>query len=213
MKRHIVLIISVVLMITLTLAVGSLVFAQSPSDSQPDGATAQNSQESGLANDDSNPNGNPEVIIPDKFIPSQQDLNRAGTLAGKTLYFTPQDENTSTTVLFLYNTDSTTATVGLTTYELDGTTYIDTNIAVPPNSLVRICGDEVDTISWTWQDVVLVNMTTASTYAVMTLPGSVKYEGYVVWNGGVTYDPLQIAPTLPIRFLTSSAIMLPLINR
>jgi hypothetical protein len=33
-----------------------------------------------------------------------------------TVYFTPQDENTSTTVLFLYNTNAVTSTVHLNTY-------------------------------------------------------------------------------------------------
>ena len=54
-----------------------------------------------------------------------------------TVYFTPQDENTSTTVIFLYNTGDTDATVGLQTFELNGTLYIDTSILVPADGLVR----------------------------------------------------------------------------
>jgi hypothetical protein len=49
--------------------------------------------------------------------------------------------------------------------------------------------------------VVLVNFTTYSTYAKLTLPAGVKAEGYVVWNDSSVYDPLQVANTLELGFI------------
>jgi hypothetical protein len=118
-----------------------------------------------------------------------------------TLYFTPQDENTSATVLFLYNTSDAAKTVGLQTFQLNGSKHIDTSISVPAHGLVRICSDTVSTVSATWGDVVLVNFTTYSTYAKLTLPAGVKAEGYVVWNDSSVYDPLQVAHTLELGFI------------
>jgi hypothetical protein len=168
----------------------------------------------GLAGSDSSPEGPPEVVIPDKYqVPAGTE---SGTSAnGSTLvYFTPQDENTSTTVLFLYNTGTTDANVAIQTFQLSGSLYINTSVAVPAGELVRICGDTVSSVSATWQDVVLVNFTTFSTYGTLELPDGVKAEAYVVWNNGSTYDPLQLAYTLPIRFSTDPAtVFLPAVQR
>jgi hypothetical protein len=146
---------------------------------------------------DSDPVGPGEVIIPERFRPPEE--NAVGGNAG-TLYFTPQDENTSVTCLFLYNTSTSGATVDLDTFTLDGTPYIDTSVVVPAGELVRVCSDEVDSLSGTWQDVVLVNFTTSSTWARMVLPPGVMAEGYVAWNGANPYDPLAVVPTLELRF-------------
>ena len=211
MKRHRVLLIAVIVVSALALSFWTLAVAQGPSDSQPGGATPHPAQDAGSLGSDSNPTGSPEVFIPEHYRPSAAGVaSVAAATTAATVYFAPQDENTSTTVLFLYNTGTTTATVGLQTYEPDGLEYINTTVAVPPAGLVRICADEVSTVSWTWQDVVLINFTTASAYAKMTLPAGVKAEGYVVWNNATTYDPLQVAPTLPLRFSTDpSTVFLP----
>jgi hypothetical protein len=154
------------------------------------------------------------VVIPVKYQPDTAELQAAAGANTTTIYFTPQDENTSVTILFLYNTNNVTATVGIQTFRLNGTTYIDTSVNVPPNSLVRIAADSVSTVSSSWQDAILVNFTTSSTYAQMTMPPGVKAEGYVAWNGGSTYDPLDPVPVLPLRFSTDPAtIFLPNINR
>jgi hypothetical protein len=53
----------------------------------------------------------------------------------------------------------------------------------------------------------------APIYAKMTLPPGVHAEAYVVWNGGIEYDPLQIVPTLPIRFSTDPpTVFLPMVE-
>ena len=198
MNRKIIFAIIFALGLLLTLSLATFVFAQDPTDSQPEGPVGQSDQESSVFGDDSNPESLPEVQIPDRYSPDR--IAAPNGVAEAQVYFTPQDENTSTTVLFLYNTSSVTATVGVDTFQLDGTAFLSTAVAVPPASLVRICADSVSTVSGSWQDVVLINFTTFSTYARMTLPAGVKAEGFVVWNNSGTYDPLQVAPTLPLRF-------------
>jgi hypothetical protein len=213
MKRHYVVIGLAVVIAMFGLSFWTLTAAQGQSDSQPgNAADAQRAVDS--PGSDSNPAGAPEIRIPEQYQPRPAASGAASNALVAPIYFTPQDENTSTTVLFLYNTGATTATVDIETYALDGALYLSASVAVPPAGLVRICADEVSTISATWQDVVLINFRTWSTYAAMTLPDGVKAEGYVVWNGGATYDPLQIAPTLPLRFSTDPpSVFLPMVRR
>jgi len=151
---------------------------------------------------DSNPTGPAEIVIPERY--RAQPGNRT-TQAGTTIvWFTPQDEDTSTTVIFLYNTGDVTGTATIETFYLDGIPELTADVAVPAHGLVRICADEVSTLSSSWQDAVWINFRTGSTYGRLTLPAGVRAEAYVVWNNGTTYDPLQIAPTLPIRFSVGS---------
>lgn len=177
-------------------------------------ATLQLSNAPDVEFSDSNPSDTPQVVIPEQYQPDPAELQAAAGANTTTIYFTPQDENTSVTILFLYNTNNVAATVGIQTFRLNGTTFINTSVNVPPNSMVRIAADPVSTISATWQNAILVNFTTFSAYARMTMPPGVKAEGYVAWNGGATYDPLDPVPVLPLRFSTDPAtIFLPSINR
>jgi len=162
---------------------------------------------------DSNPIGKPEVVIPEMYRPTESASAIAVTGPESTVYFTPQDENTNTTVLFLYSTNSETTTVGLQTFYLNGSLTISTTVAVPPNGLVRICSDTVNTVSASWANYVLVNFTTFSTYAKMTLPAGVKADGYVAWDTTGVYDPLTATQTLPIRFSADPAtVFLPTVQ-
>lgn len=154
-----------------------------------------------FAGDDSSPDAVPEVVFPpgvqagepaDLPLPTERQI----------VFFTPQDENTSVTVMFFTNTTNANRTVRITTYRLDGSVFIDTTINVPARGLVRIAADPVSTISASWQDTILVNFTTFSAYGRLVLPRGVFAEGYVAWNGGATYDPLDVVPTLPLRFWT-----------
>ena len=200
MNKQISLLVAAVVVVSIVL-LGSLAFAQ---DGASDPAAPT------LSANDSDPAGEPETWIPEAYRSSAA-VNSSHSTA--TVYFTPQDEDTSTTVLFLYNTGEVTATVGLQTFRTDGVEYINTALDVPPAGLVRIAGDTVSTIASSWQDVVLVNFRTTSAYARMTVPDGVKAEAYVVWNNGTTYDPLQVAPTLPIRFSTDPAtVFLPSVS-
>jgi hypothetical protein len=192
---------SVVTLLLLTLTQG--VMARQPDAvSQP---PAQNSTPTG--GPDSNPIGTPEVVIPKMYQPALAGASSATTSTNSvaTVYFTPQDENTSTTVLFLYNTNPSTATVGLQSYYINGSLTLSTSVAVPPLGLTRICADSVSTVSASWQNTVLINFTTFSAYAKMTLPAGVKADGYVAWDLTGTYDPLTNTQTLPLRFSTDPA--------
>jgi peptidoglycan hydrolase-like protein with peptidoglycan-binding domain len=196
--------------LALAVLLGSLVLAQEGTDSGPAPDGSQVEQGPALSNDDSDPAGEPEVFIPEAY----RAVAPADSHNATSFYFTPQDENTSTTVIFLYNTGSVTATVGLQTYRLDGSLYISTTMSVPPAGLLRIAADTVSTVAGSWQDVALVNFTTSSAYGKISAPTGVKAEAYVVWNDASTYDPLQVAPTLPIRFSTDpAAVFLPSVNK
>ena len=87
-------------------------------------------------------------------------------------------------------------------WDADGSEYIDTNVAVPANGMVRICSDATTA---TWADVVLVNFRVYSAYARMLLPTGVKAEAYVAWQGTGDYDPEVAVPVMPIRFSTDPA--------
>lgn len=158
---------------------------------------------------DSAPEQAPQVVIPEVF---RSDAT-TGSVDGTPVYFTPQDENTSTTVLFLYNTVDVTQTVAVQTFRPNGSTYLSTTVDVPPFHLVRVVADDVSTIAGSWQDAVLLNFTTFSAYGRVTVPTGVKLEGYVAWNDSATYDPLEVVPTLPLRFSTDPAtVFLPAVN-
>ena len=138
----------------------------------------------------------------------------AASSPSTTVYFTPQDENTSTTVLFLYSANPTTSTVGLQTFYINGSLTISTTVAVPPMGLVRICADTVSTPSASWANTILVNFTTFSAYAKMTVPSGVKADGYVAWDTLGFYDPLSATQVLPLRFSTDPAsVFLPSLQR
>ncbi len=208
--RHRLLLLSIgASIVMLALALSPLVFAQGSSGTQSAESVTSSTQ-----NDDSNPGGKPEVLIPAAYRPSAADIAQAQTTPETTVYFTPQDENTSTTVLFLYNTNPATATVGLQTFYINGSLTISTSVAVPPLGLVRICADTVSTVSASWANYVLVNFTTFSAYAKMTVPTGVKADGYVAWDVTGVYDPLSNTLTLPLRFSTDpDSVFLPTVAR
>lgn len=173
---------------------------------EPDSGSARVMQ---LDGDDSTSGHAPEVVIPQAY----RSEATTGSVDGTPIYFAPQDENTSTTVLFLYSTVDVTKTVSIQTFRLDGSIYISETVAVPPYHLVRIAADTVSTVAGSWQDAVLLNFTTSSAYARILVPAGVKLEGYVAWNGGGTYDPLAEVPTLPLRFSTDPAtVFLPAVK-
>ena len=185
----------------------SLALAQSA------GAQSAPAQPSGIVDSDSNPIHKPQVTIPEQYRPTARDLATAAGAADTVVYFTPQDENTSTTVLFLYNTNPATETVGLQTFYINGSLTVSTTVAVPPLGLVRICADSVSTVSASWANTVLVNFTTFSAYAKMTVPSGVKADGYVAWDSTGVYDPLVVSQTLPLRFSTDPAtVFLPTVQ-
>jgi len=201
------MILSVVVIVIAMLSLGSLTFAQSAGSSPASNTPT-------AIDSDSNPTHRPEVVIPEQYRPTARDLANAAASGTSTVYFTPQDENTSTTILFLYNTNDVTSTVGLQTFYVNGSLTISTTVAVPPLGLVRICADSVSTVSASWANSILVNFTTFSAYAKMTVPAGVKAEGYVAWDATGAYDPLVVSQTLPLRFSTDPAtVFLPSVQR
>ncbi len=193
----------------LALTISALAFAQGSGERSLAANTAPIFQ-----GDDSNPIGKPEVVIPAAYRPTAAEAAQALTGSASVVYFTPQDENTSTTVLFLYNTNSTTATVDLQTYYINGSLTISTSVAIPPLGLVRICADTVNTVSASWANYVLINFTTFSAYAKMTVPTGVKADGYVAWDPTGIYDPLTVSQTLPLRFSADPAtVFMPTVAR
>jgi hypothetical protein len=96
------------------------------------------------------------------------------------------------------------------TFRLDGTMLLNTSFGVKPLALVRICGDGLVSYTGSWADTLLINFTTNSAFAQMTLPAEVKADVYAVWNKSTFYDFFLPAPTLPLRFNTDPAsIFLP----
>ena len=204
MKKRFPLVCLFVVMV-LAVALATRVVAQGGTDSQPDGKPVQPAPATpSTAGPDSNPTGAPEVIIPPAYQPSLPNAPDAASTAVTTVYFTPQDENTRTTELFLYNTNATTATVGLQTFSINGSLTISTGLSIPPQGLVRVSADSVNTTSASWQNYVLVNFTTFSAYAKMTVPQGVKYDGYVAWDLTGVYNPLSSTVTLPLRLSTDT---------
>jgi len=74
---------------------------------------------------------------------------------------------------------------------------------VPAHELVRICADSVNSTTESRSN--FVNFTASSAYAEMDLPLGVKADGFVVWNGGTSWDPEAENETLPLRFSTDPA--------
>ena len=189
-RKPIIFALLIVSVLSVALLAVAYAWAQGP-DSNPTPA------DQGLLGSDSNPVGQPEAIIPPEYQPS---ANAPQDVSTRPVYFAPQDENTSTIVLFLYNTTSLTQTVPLRTYQLNGSLTISTTVSVPPNDLLRIDADSVSTVSASWSNYMLVNFTTFSAYARMDLPDGVKVDGYVAWDTTGVYDPLTALQTLPLRF-------------
>lgn len=197
MKPHITLWSIVVMLV--------VVFALTASAQARNGTSQAVGGPPGPSDSDSNPTHRPEVNVPAIYQPTATELAATAAIPSTAVYFTPQDENTSTTVLFLYNTNSETSTVGLQTFYINGSLTISTTVAVPPLGLVRICADTVNTVSASWANSVLINFTTFSAYAKMTVPSGVKADGYVAWDSTGIYDPLVVSQTLPLRFSTDPA--------
>ncbi|MHC1741564.1 MAG: hypothetical protein AB9873_00870 [Syntrophobacteraceae bacterium] len=184
------------------ISLGLVLLVAMPMLSALNPAAAQGLDQVGSADvgTDSNPVGPPQITIPGMYQPVLKERLTAAAVRGTPVYFTPQDENTSATVLFVYNTGTAAATVGLQSFDLDGSIVIDTTFSVPSKGLVRICSDIVITTALSWQAAVVVDFRTTSTYAKLTLPRGVKAEGYIVYSIANTYDPLTDASIIPLRF-------------
>lgn len=212
MNRSIRLMAQGLVLLIAAIFVGAILVYQAPVSAADENMNdVQQATEDAQPGTDSNPVGEPEIVIPYSLQPQGFAAEAAGDT---TVYFAPQDENTSTTILFFFNTTGDALNVDITTYQMNGVEYLSTTIPIPAHGMVRVCGDEVVTSSETWQDAVLVNFTTYSAYGELSIPDGIEVDGYIAWNGGYFYDPLQSVPTLPLRLSTDLyAIYLPLIKK
>ena len=149
-----------------------------------------------LGGSDSQPSG---TAATGSAAPRAREAVASASAIANTLYFTPQDENTNTTLLFLYNTTASPDTALLDTYYLNGSVTISTAIGVPANGLVRICTDNVSTVSSSFTGATLVNFTTFSAYARLRLPAGLRASAYVAWDTTGIFDPLQSVEVMPLR--------------
>lgn len=98
----------------------------------------------GTGGTDSNPSAVPQGYVPEIYRPTAAFANAQPETAQPNrhrhpapvpgpvdVFFTPQDENTSTTVIFLYNTSSVDATVPIQTFALNGSQTLSTSVPVP----------------------------------------------------------------------------------
>jgi hypothetical protein len=117
------------------------------------------------------------------------------------VYFTPQDLSTNTTILFLYNTGDSDADVQLEYYTSGGSMINGAQITLPPYHMGRICGDDINTTASSWQqNTFTLDFTSNCAYAVMLVPYTVKYSGYVAWNDSDYYDPMVPVVVLPLEY-------------
>jgi hypothetical protein len=153
--------------------------------------------------DDSSPNARPEAFIPPAYqlTPSADAGGEMSITANVTKTFMPQDENTSCTVMFIYNPTSSNATIKILGYSLTDVLQLNTSFVIPKKTMLRICSDTVTSVSATWQNVLVINFTTFVTHAKITYPNTCKITAYVAWNDTGIYDPLETGvPTLPLNF-------------
>lgn len=176
------------------------------------GVTAQDDTPQVLS-DDEGPDAVPEAIIPEKFQPDPGAVVGGGV---SRVYFSPQDSNSTNTVLFLYNTGSAVANVDIEGWGFAGETTISATVGVPVGGAVRISADTLVIApepppSWL-DNVAYVNFADNTAYAALNLPPDVRAEGWVVWNGMNEFDPRADVERVPLRFsVDPPTVFLPLI--
>jgi hypothetical protein len=133
-------------------------------------------------------------------------------IPGETLvYFVPTDNDATATVLFLYNTDSSTHTVALRGFSYNGVLVYSLNITIEPYSFLRLASDSIASApppSWATPAPIITNFTDFTYLASLSLPKGVKVEGYVLFNPGTgVIDPRKDQGAIPLRFSTDPATL------
>ena len=119
---------------------------------------------------------------------------------GKTVYFAPLDNDKNCTVLFLYNTGNKDTVVNVSGYSTNGTLVFFLNIPLAAHSFRRCCSDSGVGRDPAWDDTVIVNFTTYTIYAALTLPKGCHATGYIAWDPTGAYDPHASDALLPLDF-------------
>lgn len=176
------------------------------------GVTAQDDTPQALGDDEGAAIVN-EAIIPEEFQPDPGAVVGGGV---STVYFSPQDSNSTNTVLFLYNTSQAVANVDIQGFGFAGESTLSQTVGVPAEGALRISADTLvispePPPSWL-DNVAYVNFADNTAYATLQLPAGVRAEGWVVWNGMETFDPRADVERVPLRFsVDPPTVFLPLI--
>ena len=133
------------------------------------------------------------------------------------VYFVPTDSDATATVLYLYNTDSSTHVVALRGFSYNGILVFSLNITIEPNSFLRLSSDSIASApppSWATPAPIITNFTDFTYLASLSLPKGVKVEGYVLFNPGTgVVDPRKDQGAIPLRFSTDpTTLFLPTIQ-
>jgi hypothetical protein len=154
-----------------------------------------------------------DELPPVDFITNMDSVSAFPTpIPGETLlYFVPTDNDATATVLFLYNTDSSTQTVALRGFSYNGVLVYSLNITIGPNSFLRLASDSIASApppSWATPAPIITNFTDFTYVASLSLPRGVKVEGYVLFNPGTgVVDPRKDQGAIPLRFSTDPATL------
>jgi hypothetical protein len=142
--------------------------------------------------------------------PESPAVPNAGT--NTLVYFSPQDNDGTTTVSMLYNTSEVTITVNLKSFHADNTLVYNSNITVGPGGLIHLISDSLvasPPTSWGGSNSLLFNFGDSTTYVVLSIPAGVRLDGYSVFNPGTgTIDPRTDQGGVPLRFSTDPLTML-----
>jgi hypothetical protein len=168
-------------------------------------------------NSDNDPATRPEVIIPEPYRVAASDSIEAVSASNATIWFTPEDTNDTTTLIFLYNPTASEATVSMVGYSKTGAQTISASIQVPANNLVRITSDAISSADLppSWASAIFWNFTDSAVYAKLVLPTTVHIQSYVAWAGNSgSYDPNNTGPKVPLRLSSDPAtVFLPAVMR
>jgi hypothetical protein len=160
-----------------------------------------------------------DELPPADFNTAVDSVNAFPTpIPGETLvYFVPTDSDATATVLYLYNTDSSTHVVALRGFSYNGILVFSLNITIEPNSFLRLSSDSIASApppSWATPAPIITNFTDFTYLASLSLPKGVKVEGYVLFNPGTgVVDPRKDQGAIPLRFSTDpTTLFLPTIQ-
>ncbi len=159
-------------------------------------------QGSGDSDGDIQPVGMVQGVFVELHQAREHQLSAISDSPNEIVCFVPRDLGTNATVLLLCNTTNNEVSVLITTIDVFGRTYPQATgeFIIPAHGYIRACSDPVNTTAIAWQDAILVDFGTLSSYTMLELPPGVGVDGYVVWNDGPEYDPAVPAHTLPLRF-------------
>jgi len=113
----------------------------------------------------------------------------------ESVYFFPQESDTTVTILFLANTNNTNVEVSGWAYSKDGAVLVSVCYLLAPGQMKTIASNAF----WGYNGSVW-DLGPNTTYAKLALPRGVVVEGYVAWSSTSVYDSDVAVYTRPLRF-------------